>query len=106
MEEVRIKKIFANTKFHLRVMWRGFCKTVYGVLIAGLIAMAIYGLASAQKEVGWDAVFDYTVASVLLIKALGNMYFTGRMNNGGTKNKGTNQHKRYKNEMEAKEDEV
>ena len=104
MEEVRIKKILVNTKFHLLVMWRGFCKTVYGALIAGLVAMAIYGFASAQKEVGWDAVFDYIVASVLLIKALGNMYFIGRINNGGTKSKGTNQHKRYKNEMEAKEE--
>lgn len=106
MEEVRIKKILANAKFHLRVMWRGFCKTVYGALVAGLVAMAIYGLASAQKEVGWDAVFDYIVAAVLLINTLWNMYFMGRRKNGGTKSKGTNQHKRYKNEIEAKEDEV
>lgn len=88
MEAARIKMAFARFKFHSRILWRGFFRTVYGSLIAGLIAMAIYGFVSAQKEVGLEAVFDYIVSAVLLIEALGNMYFMGRRNNGGTKSKG------------------
>ena len=87
MEAARIKMAFAKAKFHARILWRGFLRTVYGALIAGLIAMAIYGFVSAQNEVGLDAVFDYVVSTVLLIEALGNMYFMGRRKNGGTKNK-------------------
>lgn len=88
MEAERIKMTFANVKFHARILWRGFLRTVYGALIAGLIAMAIYGFASAQNEAGWEEAFDYIVAGVLLIEALGNMYFMGRRKNGGAKSKG------------------
>ena len=88
MDAARIKMAFAKFKFRARILWRGFLRTVYGALIAGLIAMAIYGFVSAQNEVGWEAVFDYIVSPVLLIEAIGNMYFIGRRNNGGAKSKG------------------
>lgn len=88
MKAARIKMAFANVKFHARILWRGFLRTVYGALISGLIAMAIYGFVSASKEAGWDAVFDYIASAVLLIEAIGNMHFMGRRNNGGTKRKG------------------
>ena len=88
MEAARIKMTLTRAKFHARILWRGFLRTVYGALIAGLIAMAIYGFVFASKEAGWDAVFDYIASAVLLIESLGNMYFMGRRNNGGTKSKG------------------
>ena len=88
MEATRIKRALANAKFHLRIMWRGFYRTVYGALIAGLIAMAIYGFVSATKEAGWDAVFDYIVSAVLLLESIGNMYFMGRRKNVSAKSKG------------------
>ena len=88
MEATRNKMAFANFKFHVRILWRGFLRTVYGALIAGLIAMAIYGFVSARNEVGWEEVFDYIVSAVLLLESIGNMYFMGRRNNVGTKSKG------------------
>ena len=88
MEEVRFKMTFANVKFHARILWRGFLRTVYGAMIAGLIAMAIYGFISARNEAGWEEVFDYIVSAVLLLESIGNMYFMGRRNNVGTKSKG------------------
>ena len=88
MEAERINVALTRAKFHARILWRGFLRTVYGALIAGLIAMAIYGFVSAQDEAGWEEVFDYIVSAVLLIEAIGNMYFMGRRNNGGTKSKG------------------
>lgn len=88
MDAARINMAFTRAKFHARILWRGFLRTVYGALIAGLIAMAIYGFVSARNEAGWEAVFDYIVAGVLLIEAIGNMYFMGRRKNGGAKSKG------------------
>ena len=87
MEAARIKMTLTRAKYHARILWRGFLRTVYGALIAGLIAMAIYGFVSAKNEAGLEAAFDYIVAAVLLIEAIGNMYFMGRRKNGGTKSK-------------------
>lgn len=87
MEAARIKMALARFKFHARILWRGFLRTVYGALIAGLIAMAIYGFVSASKESRWDAIFDYIVSAVLLIEAIGNMHFIGRMKKGSARGK-------------------
>lgn len=88
MEAARVKMALARFKFHARILCRGFLRTVYGALIAGLIAMAIYGVVSASKEAGWEAAFDYIVAAVLMIEAIGNMYFMGRRKKFGAKSKG------------------
>ena len=77
MEAVQIKRALANAKFHLRIMWRGFCRTVYGSLIALLIAMAIYGFISVTTETGWTAVGDFIAACATMAVALANMYFIG-----------------------------
>ena len=87
MEAAQIKMAFAKFKFHARILWRGFLRTAYGALIAGLIAMSIYGFVSARNEAGWDAVFDYIVSTVLMIESLGNMYFIGRWKKNGYRGK-------------------
>ena len=87
MEAARIKMTFANVKFHARILRRGFLRTVYGAMIAGLIAMAIYGFISAQNEAGLEEVFDYIVSSVLLLESIGNMYFIGRLKKNGARGK-------------------
>ena len=87
MEAARIKIAFAKFKFHARILWRGFLRTGYGALIAGLIAMAIYGFVSARNEAGWEEVFDYIVSTVLMIESLGNMYFIGRLKKNGYRGK-------------------
>ena len=82
MEAARIKIAFAKVKFHARVLWRGFCRTVYGSLLALLIAMAIYGFVSITSKTGWAAVWRFVVACVLLAEGTGNMYFVGRKKTG------------------------
>lgn len=82
MEVARIKIAFAKVKFHARVLWRGFCRTVYGSLIALLIAMAIYGFVSITSKTGWAAVWRFVVACVLLAEGIGNMYFIGHKKTG------------------------
>ena len=82
MEVARIKIAFAKVKFHARVLWRGFCRTVYGSLLALLIAIAIYGFVSITAKTGWAAVWRFVVACVLLAEGIGNMYFIGRKKTG------------------------
>ena len=82
MEATRIRMTFANVKFHARILWRGFLRTVYGALIAGLIAMAIYGFVSITSKTGWAAVWRFVVACVLLAEGIGNMYFMGSKKTG------------------------
>ena len=85
MEEVQIKKAWATVKFHAKIAWRGFCRTVYGALIAGLMAMAIYGFVSLSVETGWTAVCDFIASCATLVVALFNMYLMGCGKKGGAK---------------------
>ena len=82
MEVARIKIAFANVKFHARVLWRGFCRTICGTMIALMIAMSICGFVSITTKTGWAAVWRFVVACVLLAEGIGNMYFMGRKKTG------------------------
>ena len=77
MEATQIKMALANAKFHLRIMWRGFCRVIYGTVVTGLIAMAIYDFVSVTTKTGWAAVWRFIVACVFLTEGLINMYFIG-----------------------------
>ena len=85
MEVARIKIAFAKVKFHARILWRGFCRTVYGASVAGLIAMAIYGFISVTTETGWTAVCDFIAACATMVVALANMYLMGGRKKGCAK---------------------
>jgi hypothetical protein len=77
MEAVQIKKAWKAVKFHAKVAWRGFCRTLYGAAVASLIALAIYGFASVTTETGWTAVCDFIASCATLVVALLNMYLLG-----------------------------
>ena len=85
MEAVQIKKALAKVKFHAKIAWRGFCRTLYGAAVAGLIALAIYGFVSVTTETGWTAVCDFIAACATLIIAIANMYLMGGRKKGGAK---------------------
>ena len=82
MDAVRIKRALANAKFNLQIMWRGFCKVIYGTVVTGLIAIAIYFFVSITTKTGWAAVWRFIVACVFLSEGIGNMYFMGRKKTG------------------------
>ena len=50
MEAVQIKKALKAVKFHAKIAWRGFFRTLYGATVAGLIAMAVYGFVSVRTK--------------------------------------------------------
>lgn len=85
MEAAQIKKAFGKFNFHVRIMFRGLCRTIYGAGVAGLIAMAIFGFISVSKETGWTAVCDFIAACATLIIAIANMYLMGGKKKGGAK---------------------
>lgn len=85
MEAVRIKMAFEKFKFHARIFWHGFCRTVFGTAVTTLIAAAIFCFVSVPKETGWSAVCDFVVACVLMVEGIGNMYFMGRKKIGSGK---------------------
>lgn len=78
MEAAQIKKTLAKVKFHASVLWRGFCRTVYGAAVAGLIAIATFGFVSVSKESGWTSVCVFIGSFILLVEAFGDMYLMGR----------------------------
>ena len=82
MEAVQIKKAFQAFKFHANIALRGFCRTLYGAAVAGLIAMAVYGFVSVTNESGWTAVCDFIASCATLVIALGNMYLIGSRKRG------------------------
>lgn len=85
MEAVQIKKAWKAVKFHAKIAWRGFFRTVYGALVAGLIALAVYGFVSVTTETGWAAVCDFIASCATLVVALLNMYLMGGRKKGGAK---------------------
>ena len=77
MEAVQIKKAWKEFKFHVKIAWRGFYRTLYGAAVSGLIAIAVYGFVSLENETGWTAVCDFIASCATLVVALSNMYWTG-----------------------------
>lgn len=82
MDAVQIKKACKAFKFHTKIAWRGFYRTAYGALVAGLVAMAIHGFVSVTTETGWTAVCDFIASCATLIVALSNMYLMGGRKRG------------------------
>ena len=82
MEAVQIEKALVKVKFHAKIAWRGFCRTLYGAAVAGLIAMAVYGFVSVTNESGWTAVCDFIASCATLVVALSSMYFVGGCKRG------------------------
>ena len=74
---VSFKKVIRWIVWHCKVLLRGFIKTLYGAATAGLIAFAVYGLATIPTEGGYAAVCDFVTALASLIVAVLCMYTFG-----------------------------
>lgn len=85
MRNVNFKKILKQVKFHVDIMLRGLARTLYGTLIAGLIAFAVYGFVLIKSEGGYAAVFDFIAACAMLLLALANAYLLGSKRRGAKK---------------------
>ncbi len=77
-----IKYILEQVKFHGGIIIKGFVRTIYGALVAGLLAIAIYGFISIRSEAGYIAVFDFIAACATLTVAVCNLYVMGGKKRG------------------------
>ena len=85
MNNVDFRKGMKQVKSHADIMLRGLARTVYGALVAGLFAIAIYGFILIKSEGGYAAVFDFIAACATLLVALGNAYLLGGKRRGAKK---------------------
>lgn len=79
------KKILEQVKFHGGIVLKGFVRTIYGALVAGLLACAVYGFIGIGGEAGYTAVCDFIAACATLAVALSNMYYIGMKKRSGKK---------------------
>ncbi len=77
-----IKYILEHVKFHGSIVLKGFARTIYGALVAGLLGIAIYGFISIRSEAGYIAVFDFIAACATLAVAVCNLYVMGGKKRG------------------------
>lgn len=80
-----IKKILEEAKFHAGIVLKGFIRTVYGALVCGLLAIAVYGFISIKGESGYIAVGDFVASTATLVVAMWNVYAMGMKKRGGKK---------------------
>ena len=85
MSNVNFGKVLKQVKFHAGVVARGLARTLYGTVVAGLIAVAIYGFILIKSEGGYAAVFDFIAACATLVVALANAYVLGSKKRGAKK---------------------
>ena len=85
MEKVDFSKVLKDIKFHASVLARGFARTLYGALVAGLLAVAVYGFILIKSETGYLAVCDFIASTATLAVAMSNMYVMGKKKRGGKK---------------------
>lgn len=85
MKNVNFKKVMKQVKFHTDILLRGLARTLYGTVIAGLMAFAVYGFVLIKSEGGYTAVFDFIAACAMLILALANAYMLGNKRRGAKK---------------------
>jgi hypothetical protein len=77
MKKIDFKSFLENVRFHGSILVRGITRTLAGALIAGLVAISVYGFISVGNEAGYIAVFDFVANCATLAVALCNVYLLG-----------------------------
>ena len=74
-------KSFSRTttpiKQYMKVLFRGFLKTMYGTLTTAFFAGAVYVFTLIPSEGGYTAVCAFMVATMMLVMACRAMYAFG-----------------------------
>lgn len=80
MDKVAVRKAWNTFKFHVRIVWKGFYRTLCGTSIAALLAVSVYGFMVVSTENGWAAVTDFILSVGVL--AMSSVFIYG-MGKGG-----------------------
>lgn len=74
---VSFKEVIRGIAWHCKILLRGFIKTLYGSITAGLAVFTVYGFSVIPSEGGYAAVGDFIAAICTLILAVTCMYIFG-----------------------------
>ena len=77
MLSINVKKWLGIISRHTRILLTGFTRVVYGTLIAGTLAVSIYGFMSIPSIEGYAAVSEFVASVATLIVAITCMYALG-----------------------------
>ena len=72
-----MKNVTRFVGYHGKIFLRGFVKTLYGALAAGLAVMAVNGFGAVSSEDGYIAVCDFIGAVATMCVAISCMYAFG-----------------------------
>ena len=85
MSKFDVREFFECLGYHAGIFLKGCLRTVYGVAVAGLIGLAVYGFVMIPTEGGYIAVCDFVAAVASLVVALSAMYCLGTNKKKGAK---------------------
>lgn len=71
------KKTIRTIGFHGRVLLKGFVRMLYGVVMATMIGVGVYGFAMVPNEGGYVAVRGFLLATIMVILGFLGVYFMG-----------------------------
>ena len=72
-----MKKYIAELANHIKVLFRGLCKAIYGAAFSCLMVVSFCVFVSVSKETGWSAVFDFISACATLVVSIAGVYLFG-----------------------------
>ena len=73
----RFCKATTPIKQYMKILLRGFLKTMYGTLTTAFFAGAVYVFTLIPSEGGYTAVCAFMVATMMLVRACRAMYAFG-----------------------------
>ena len=73
----RFSKATTPIKQYMKILMRGFLKTMYGTLVTAFFAGAVYVFTLIPSEGGYTAVCAFMVATLMLLMACRAMYAFG-----------------------------
>lgn len=77
MNRNEMKGLVRGIWHHMKVLWKGFLRTVVGTMVAGIMVLAVYGYAMIPTEGGYVAVCEFLIATMLMAIALMCMFAMG-----------------------------
>lgn len=72
-----LSKATTPIKQYMKILFRGFLKTMYGTLTTAFFAGAVYVFTLIPSEGGYTAVCAFMVATLMLVMACRAMYAFG-----------------------------
>ena len=75
--EFKFKRVTGCIWHHTKILCKGFVRMIHGAAVAGLFAIAAYGLFMIPSEGGYIAVCEFIASVATICVAMTSMYSLG-----------------------------